>query len=419
MIKLDLSNHQIKYKSWKERALKQGQEGIGKKNSDLLIQYIIDMEDGNNVGRKSKKGGRSYARLNNLRQRISWIMGMLEERDIKDITKLTPEQLNNFFNDMERGSIKTRTGEKYKSSSDYAKVFRAFWNWYMKSNRKKDIIIKDIAEDLRSTSEEEPHFVYFTKEQMDEMLSYMNKNEQIITSFIFDSIIRFPTEALSLQVKQIYEKDGDVWVNIPNEISKGGRGREFNLVYCGKAILEHIKENNLKSDDYLFKLSPDYYNWKIKQIAVQLFGDVESNPKAKGKFSEASGYDLRHSGAIHFRILAKENPGEISLDAIRQRGGWSDFKMLNYYTKFIGLDGKIDKAGLLIKKDKHKLVEEMETLKKRLVNYEKAMQERMEIMEQFVKKGENIKSNLNKPENKKIRELLERKDVKEFLAMKY
>lgn len=381
MIKLDLSNHRARYENWKKKVQKDGEEGINKKNSDFLLNYIFDMESGNNVAKKSKKGGRSYPRLNNLRQRTAWLLGKFEERGIRDITKVTSQQVNNFFNDMERGTMKTLQGEKYRSHGDYAKVFKAMWHWWMKVNRKKDIQIIDITEDVATKPSEDPNFVYITKEQEEQMLPYLNEKEQLLTDFLFDSLIRFPTEALSLQVKNIYEKDGDIWVNIPQEISKT-IGREFNLVYCGKAIMEYIKKNNLKPEDYLFDISPDYYNWKIKKVAVQLFGDVESHPKAKGKFSEISGYDLRHSGAIHFRILAKENPAEISLDALRQRGGWVDFKMINYYTKFIGLDGKIDKAGLLIKKDKHKLEQEMDKLKKKMKKFEeleKLISARLEI----------------------------------------
>ena len=37
--------------------------------------------------------------------------------------------------------------------------------------------------------------------------------------------------------------------------------------------------------------------------------------------------------------------------------------MLNYYTRFIGLDGKIEKHGMLLRQDKHKLERELEDLR--------------------------------------------------------
>src|SRR5208283_4010718 len=89
-----------------------------------------------------------------------------------------------------------------------------------------------------------------------------------------------------------------------------------------------------------------------------------SNPMAGGRYSELSLYDLRHSGAINLRILAQNNP-KISLDSIRQRAGWVDMTMLNYYTKFIGLDGAIDKNELIIEEDKNKFQKEIDELKQK------------------------------------------------------
>ena len=37
--------------------------------------------------------------------------------------------------------------------------------------------------------------------------------------------------------------------------------------------------------------------------------------------------------------------------------------MLDYYTRYIGLDGKIEKHGMLLKQDKHKLEQELEDLR--------------------------------------------------------
>jgi len=69
-------------------------------------------------------------------------------------------------------------------------------------------------------------------------------------------------------------------------------------------------------------------------------------------------YDMRHSGAIHFRQLFQKT-GQ-SLDLLRERGGWSDFKMINYYTKRLGLDGHIQKEKLLLQEDKTKLEDQVD-----------------------------------------------------------
>ena len=77
-------------------------------------------------------------------------------------------------------------------------------------------------------------------------------------------------------------------------------------------------------------------------------------------------YDFRHSGAIHLRVLAKNNPGAVSLDAIRHRAGWTSFDMLNYYTRFIGMDGRIEKRGILIPREQQELEIEIERLRAQL-----------------------------------------------------
>lgn len=365
--KLDLYGHKDGYLNWKKIALESGVDELTKINSDLLIRYLSDMETGNNVAKVSKKGARSYIQLNKLKQRVSWMMEQLQQRGVKDITKVKSEQLTRLLTDMEKGIIKTRLDGAYRSADSYASCFKAFWHWWQKVNRKEGKhAIPDITEDL-STKPPERKFVYFTKEQLDKMLPYFNEDEQVMLLFMFDSLVRFPTELASLKVKDIFEKEGEVWVNVPQAISKV-IGRQLNLVFCGKAIQEYIRRKNLESDNRLFDFSPEYTNRKIKKVAVQVFGDVISHPKAGEKFSQICGYDFRHSGTAHFRILAQNNPGEISLDALRHRGGWSDFDMLNYYTKLIGLDGKIDKNGLLIKQDKHKLEQEIETLKKQIAD---------------------------------------------------
>lgn len=79
----------------------------------------------------------------------------------------------------------------------------------MKINRLKQVVIPDITEDL-SLEQPKPKFVYLTKEQVNEMMQYFNTQQQILIKFLYDSIVRFPTECLSLKVKDIYEKNGEV-----------------------------------------------------------------------------------------------------------------------------------------------------------------------------------------------------------------
>lgn len=364
-MKVDVYGRKRSFLNWKERVLDEGIAELTKENSEIIIQYVLDMEAGRNIAKGSAKGGRSYPRLCNLVQRMTWIAKQLEARGIADLRVCSEQVALSLFSDMERGIVLTRTGKPYKSYCDYGRVFKAFWHWWMKVNRKLGQSIPDITEDI-PVGRVQPRFVYFTKEQVEEMLPYFSKEEQVALYFLFDSLTRSPTEVLSLQAQHIYQRDDDVCLTISDDISKTF-GRTLNLLYSGQAVLDHISHNNLKPTDYLFSFKPWLLNRKLQAVAVELFGDIRSHPQGD-YYRNATLYDFRHSGAVHFRLLAKQNPGLISLDAVRHRGGWTDFKMLNYYTQFLGLDGMIEKQGMLLSKDKHKLEREVDELKQELVS---------------------------------------------------
>jgi hypothetical protein len=79
-MKLDPYNHKERYQKWKEEIEKVGYiKGISKTNSDLIWNYITDMEIGINVSAKTVKGARSPIRLNNLKQRMIFLAKKFEE----------------------------------------------------------------------------------------------------------------------------------------------------------------------------------------------------------------------------------------------------------------------------------------------------------------------------------------------------
>ncbi len=371
-MKIDVNNLGRRHQNWKEEVHEQGILGLTRATSDMIIRHLTDMEEGRNLARGSKKGGRSYARLYNIRQRMVQLTKMLQDRGVKDITKLTEDQITKLFSEMERGQIRTLRGEVYRSTGDYVKIFKAFWHWWMKVNRKKGKTIPDITEDL-STASAPPKFVYLTKEDVEKLLPYFPEDEQVMLMFMFDSIVRTPSELLGLEVKDVFQKDGEVWIGFTDEISKTF-GRTFNLLYCGEALLKYIARKELKTDDPLFRFSPAFLNRKLKIVAQQVFGHSVPHPKSD-YYKNLSLYDLRHSGTIHLRLLAKDNPSEIGLDAIRHRGGWADFNMLNYYTQFIGLDGKIERQGMLLKQDRHKIEKDLEEEKKKRLALDRRIRE--------------------------------------------
>ena len=85
MERKDLYKHKEKYQRWIQRNVN-GIKGISITNSYLILAYVYDMQEGLNISTKSKKGPRSYVRLNNIIQRMTFIVKNFEELyNIKDI----------------------------------------------------------------------------------------------------------------------------------------------------------------------------------------------------------------------------------------------------------------------------------------------------------------------------------------------
>jgi len=137
-MKLDPYKHEIRYHNWKAN-LDSFIPKISKTNSKLILNYVFDMENGINICSASKKGARSYSRLNNLRQRLTSFCIKLESiYNLTDLSKITEKQLFDFFSKIRSGEIRTDNGKIYKSVGDYINVFKAFWHWYQKVMRKKE-----------------------------------------------------------------------------------------------------------------------------------------------------------------------------------------------------------------------------------------------------------------------------------------
>jgi integrase len=362
MPKRDIFNHGENWDYWKKELTPNYiEEGLTKENSKLYIQYLTDLELGANMPKTARKGARDVKTLNRLRSKMVCIFKILQNNGIKDVSKATETQVTKIFYDWVKAG----------HSPDYSKRFKAFWHWWANVNRKQGKVIADITEDIDTTPKDDGgSFVWLTKEEFDEFRKYFDEEKQIILLFCFDTIIRAPTELLSLKVENVYTKSKEVWIEIPKEISKT-IGRKFNLVYSGDLILNYIRENKKKPEDYLFDFSPGMMNENMQKIAEQLW----KNRKSEGGefYKNITLYDLRHSGAIHFRQLFQKTGA--SLDILRERGGWTDFKMINYYTKRLGLDGHISKEKLLLEEDKTNLEKEMENMKKQILSMKKDYEE--------------------------------------------
>jgi len=368
-MKIDPYNNKEKYLEWKEKN-KFRIEELSKKNSDLLLRYLNDMEMGLNVSKDSKKGSRSYSRLRTIRDRVKFLMINFEERfKIKHIIDIKDNQIHQFFNGMRTGQITRKDGGEYKSTSDYIKDFKAFWHWWMKIQNKEGVTVIDITSDL-DTKKDKPKWVYLTEEQVRKLCNNAKYEYKILIMFIFDTGIRSPTELMNIKVSDLY--NGYKELNIRDEISKTF-GRRIKLMLCSELLKEYVSEKELSFDDYIFKIKPATVNKYLKSLATRVLGDKVS--EAGKKYSEISLYDFRHCSCCYWLPRYK------SESALKYRFGWKKSDKIHYYSELLGMKDTISEEDLLMdvtKTEIEKRLSKTETEKELL-------KERIDVMENQVK----------------------------------
>jgi hypothetical protein len=386
-MKLDPYNHKDTWKNWKKE-VKTQIPTISKRNSDLILQYLSDMEIGRNISSVSAKGGRSYARLNSLRNRMVFFARKFEVFfKIDDITKIEEEQLFKFFYDMKNGNLKKENGGTYKSVETYSKIFKAFWHWHMKVNRKNGFDITDITVDL-DTRQEKPKWVYLDEKQIRKLIEKAKYEYKILILFLFDSGIRAPTELLNVKISDLHERTDPVsgkdyyLLNIRHETSKTF-GRKIRLMICSKLLKEYIEDKQLSFEDYLFTFNSSMANRYLKNLGKRVLGDVKS--RAGQKYSELTLYDLRHCSCCHYLPRYK------SESILKYRFGWKKSDMIHYYTEFLGLKDTITEEDMLIDVTKT----EIEHRLSKSENENSILRERIDFMENQMLQVQELTKTVN------------------------
>jgi len=374
-MKIDPYKHKERYLRWKEQAKKVGILDISKESSKIICDYIFDMEQGLNISRMSSKGSRSYTRLNNIKQRMAFITKEFERRyKIKSLSDLTERQVFEFFNAMRTGEIRRIDGNKYKSVGDFVRIFKAFWNWWIKVNRKKSKEIFNIAQDL-DTSIAKPKWVYLNEDQIRKLIDHAKFEYKALIIFLYDTGIRSPTELINIKVSDL--KNNFKELEIKDEISKTF-GRKIKLLLCNDLLKSYIESKQLQPQDYLFPISGPVVNRYLQRLAKRLFGDDVSD--AGKKYSELTMYDFRHCSCCYWLPRYK------SESALKYRFGWKKSDKIHYYSELLGMKDTISEEDLLIDVTKTEI-------EKRLVNTEKEndiLKERLEIIEQKMLKIQEL-----------------------------
>ena len=339
-MKLDPYNNNRLYEQWKKNP---DNSNVSEKNNKIVLQYIFDMELGRNISRHSPKGARSYTRLNHLRQKIFFIAELIEKyQEIKDVTKVTENDLHRLFNDMRTGKIRRLDGGLYSGTGDYVKIFKAFWHWWQLVNHKKEIAVPDITVELDASVNREPEFVYFTETQLNEMIKISDPDMKVVMLFLFDTGMRV-TEMLNIKVSDLLNDFKEV--NIRQETSKTF-GRRIKLMMCSDVIRNYVKSAGLKGGDFVFRLTADQLNLKLKPIGKQALS-----------VDNLTLYDFRHSSACYWY------PRYPNTQGLLYRFGWKKLEMAHYYARFLGMEDTITEESMLLGVTKTELEKEINKLK--------------------------------------------------------
>ena len=369
MDRRDPYNHKKRFEMWIGSANKAKIQGLSPGTAKLVVQFIMDFSVGLNVSKSSKKGARSPARLNNLRQRLVFILRQLAQRGHRNSSDITAEALHKLFEDMRSGRLATQRGTAYRSTRDYVKVFKTFWHWFMKESRATN----DITVDL-DTRGEKPKFVYFTEQDFERLVAAVSADLKPVLSLAFDSGMRV-TEMLNVRVCDFSTDYRELMIR--DETSKTF-GRKIKLMLCAKQIKDFVQARGLKTDDFIACMSPQMANRELRAVGAKILA------KEQTKFKNLTLYDLRHSSACYWVPRYK------SESALKYRFGWKKSDMIHYYTEFLGMKDTITEDDLYVDITKTDLEKQLKGALDRL-NVLEHQQSELHVLGELMKHGKRTR----------------------------
>ncbi|MBS3087335.1 site-specific integrase [Candidatus Pacearchaeota archaeon] len=365
----DDDKHKRLFLLWKEKCPKKIPD-ISEENSRVILNYINDMEYGLNVGKSSKKGGRSYNRLYNLQQRMIFVTKLLEKiYGIRDLTKIEERHLHEFFTGMKNGEIKRVDGGVYQDPANFVKIFKTFWHWHQKVNRKRGIEIYDITQDL-DTSVNKPKWVYLTEDEIKKLHDKAIYYYKALIMFLFDTGVRAPSELRNIKVSDLQNNYKELMIR--DEISKTF-GRRIKLMISSDIIKNYVENEGLSGDDYLFSRKAQTMNQYLQKLSKRVLGE-EKTPAGQ-KYSELTMYDFRHCACCYWLPRYK------SESALKYRFGWKKSDKIHYYSELLGMRDTITEEDMLMDIGKTELEKQLT----RSENDKSILKERVEILERQMK----------------------------------
>jgi len=371
-------NGAINYQSCKD---------VSPEGSEYITKYILDLYQGRNLARGSRKGRRSYNHLVNSRSRLRNIINIFEERTKKTFINLTEDEILSTFNAMRDGTILNKLGKPHLGTGDYAKAFAAFWRWYVRIKRKEGIILPDICENLDTGQDRKPKWAYFTLQGVESMAHFAPSfYYRALIYFLFDSGIRAPKELMNVRAIDItpIPNTNCLHLYIREETSKTF-GRKIKLMICSDIIKQYMKEYDIKGNDFLF---PNAYVTISRVVAKMGYNALRIGRSTKHKDQKImiSGgitlYDFRHNSVCHYLPIYK------SENQMKYRYGWHKSEMIHYYSEFLGMKDTINEEDMLIDTTKTELEQQLQRERQKIAILEEQMQAQKREMEERMQKIE-------------------------------
>lgn len=287
-MKIDPYKHEAKYRQWKQRGAPIPR--ILESDANLIRRFLFDLELGLNVSRASKRGPRSFHRLNTLRVRLASLSrNFAGSPGYEGFAGLNEERVHTLFAEMRSGGIRRVDGKEFLAVGDHVKDFRTFWRWYIEVQRKAGSTVPDVSMYLDSR-DEKPKWVYLTEDQVRLLCNEAKFEYRVLMMFLLDSGVRSPSELINLRLCDFDEDFKRV--QIRDEVSKTF-GRRINLLLSSDLIRDHVLRNKLSGQVPVFSICPTAVNRYLQRLAVRVLGNGVS--LAGERYAKLTMYD---SGAV-------------------------------------------------------------------------------------------------------------------------
>ncbi|MFT4310887.1 MAG: hypothetical protein ACMXYC_04625, partial [Candidatus Woesearchaeota archaeon] len=353
--RIKLSDGSINY------AFYEGQ--ISQEASPLVVTFILDLMSGKNMAKGTKRGARSSACLFNYIYRLANVIKLMEELNKKKLLQFTEDDTLKFFNGLRNGTVLSPSGKVITDVKSYAKIFCAFWRWYMRTHRDKNV--PDIVSSVDTSNHNKPPWIYFTLQDAIKMADESpSLYYRALILFLFDSGMRAPKELMNVRVKDISPVPDTNYLNVQirDETSKTF-GRKIKLMICSDMLKKYIQTSGKQSHDFLFDKSYNGMTSQIKKLGYKVLGVGKAKYLNNNRLLVTGGitmYDFRHSSVCHYLPIYK------SENQMKYRYGWKKADMIHYYSEFMGMRDTITDEDIITGASKTQLEMDLEREKQKV-----------------------------------------------------